>query len=170
MVEVTLVKKSVTDWSKQYRTEVRLESEAKLFNIALADFSNGTSEPLVADDLTSIVFTIKGDGQNVKTFEMNLQNVAFDNKDYKKVTLTDGIAVTPNPVEDVANVNFKLEERGTALITLSNVNGQTMMTKNEVFAKGNNSFKLDMTSYPSGIYILNINSAKGTLKTKIVIP
>jgi hypothetical protein len=45
-----------------------------------------------------------------------------------------------------------------------------MMTKNEVFAKGNNNVKLDMTSYPSGIYILNINSAKGTLKTKIVIP
>ncbi len=170
IVDVILVKKSTTEWAKQYRTEVRLENEAKQFNLALADFSNGTSEPLVADDLTSIVFTVKGDGQNVKTFEMNLQNVAFDNKDYKKVTLADGIAVSPNPVEDVANVNFKLEERGTALITLSNVNGQTMMTKNEVFAKGNNSFKLDMTSYPSGIYILNINSAKGALKTKIVIP
>jgi Domain of unknown function (DUF4114)/Secretion system C-terminal sorting domain len=170
VVEVTLIKKSVTDWSKQYRTEVRLENEAKSFNIALADFSNGTNEPLIADDLTSIVFTVKGDGQNVKTFEMNLQNVAFDNKDYKKVTLTDGIAVSPNPVEDVANVNFKLEERGTALITLSNVNGQTMMTKNEVFAKGNNNVKLDMTNYPSGIYILNISSAKGTLKSKIVIP
>jgi Domain of unknown function (DUF4114)/Secretion system C-terminal sorting domain len=170
VVEVTLIKKSVTDWSKQYRVEVRLENEAKLFNIAFADFSNGTSEPLIADDLSSIVFTVKGDGQNVKTFEMNLQNVAFDNKDYKKVTLTDGIAISPNPVEDIANVNFKLEERGTALITLSNVNGQTMMTKNEVFAKGNNNVKLDMTSYPSGIYILNINSAKGTLKTKIVIP
>jgi hypothetical protein len=117
VVEVTLIKKSVTDWSKQYRVEVRLENEAKLFNIALADFSNGTSEPLIADDLSSIVFTIKGDGQNVKTFEMNLQNVAFDNKDYKKVTLTDGIAISPNPVEDIANVNFKLEERGTALIT-----------------------------------------------------
>jgi Domain of unknown function (DUF4114)/Secretion system C-terminal sorting domain len=170
IVDVTLIKKSVTDWNKQYRTEVRLENEAKSFNIALADFSNGTSEPLVADDLTSIVFTVKGDGQNVKTFEMNLQNVAFDNKDYKKVTLTDGIAVSPNPVEDVANVNFKLEERGSALITLSNVNGQTMMTKSEVFAKGNNNVKLDMTSYPSGIYVLNVISAKGTLKTKIVIP
>jgi Domain of unknown function (DUF4114)/Secretion system C-terminal sorting domain len=170
IVDVTLIKKSVTDWRKQYRTEVRLENEAKSFNIALADFSNGTSEPLVADDLTSIVFTVKGDGQNVKTFEMNLQNVAFDNKDYKKVTLTDGIAVSPNPVEDVANVNFNLEERGTALITLSNVNGQTMMTKNEAFAKGNNNVKLDMTNYPSGIYILNISSAKGTLKSKIVIP
>jgi Secretion system C-terminal sorting domain len=136
----------------------------------LADFSNGTNEPLIADDLTSIVFTVKGDGQNVKTFEMNLQNVAFNNKDYKKVTLTDGIAVTPNPVEDIANVSFKLEERGSALITLSNVNGQTMMTKNEVFAKGNNNVKLDMTGYPSGIYVLNVISAKGTLKTKIVIP
>jgi Domain of unknown function (DUF4114)/Secretion system C-terminal sorting domain len=170
VVEVTLIKKSVTDWSKQYRTEVRLEAEAKVFNIALADFSNGTSETMVADDLTSIVFTVKGDGQNVKTFEMNLQNVAFDNKDYKKVTLKDGIAVTPNPVVEVANVNFKMEDRGTALITLSNVNGQTMMTKNEIFAKGNNDVKLDMTGYPSGIYVLNVISAKGTLKTKIVIP
>jgi hypothetical protein len=170
VIEVSLIKKSVTDWSKQYRTEVRLENEAKVFNIALADFSNGTSEPLVANDLTSIVFTVKGDGQNVKTFEMNLQNVAFDNKEYKKVTLTNGIAISPNPVEDIANVNFSLEERGTALITLSNVNGQTMMTKSGTFAKGNNDFKLDMTSYPSGIYVLNITSAKGTLKTKIVIP
>jgi Secretion system C-terminal sorting domain len=170
VVEVTLIKKSVTDWSKQYRTEVRLEAEAKVFNIALADFSNGTSETMVADDLTSIVFTVKGDGQNVKTFEMNLQNVAFDNKDYKKVTLTNGIAVTPNPVVEVANVNFKMEDRGTALITLSNVNGQTMMTKNEIFAKGNNDVKLDMTGYPSGIYVLNVISARGTLKTKIVIP
>jgi Domain of unknown function (DUF4114)/Secretion system C-terminal sorting domain len=170
VVEVVLIKKSVKEWSKQYRTEVRLENEAKLFNIALSDFSNGTNEPLIADDLSSIVFTVKGDGQNVKTFEMNLQNVAFDNKDYKKVTLTDGIAVTPNPVEDIANVSFKLEERGSALITLSNVNGQTMMSKNDTFAKGDNNFKLDMTSYPSGIYVLNVISAKGTLKTKIVIP
>jgi hypothetical protein len=170
IIDVMLVKKSITEWSKQYRTEVRLENEAKQFNFALTDFSNGTGEPIIADDITSIVFTVKGDGQNVKTFEMNLQNVAFDNKDYRKVTLTDGIAVSPNPVEDFATINFKLEERGTALITLSNVNGQTLMTKNEVFAKGNNNVKLDMISYPSGIYILNINSAKGTLKTKIVKP
>jgi hypothetical protein len=170
VVDVVLIKKSITDWKKQYRTELRLDAETKQYHIALADFSNGTSEPLIADDLTSVVFTIKGDGQNVKTFEMNLQNVGFDNKEFKKLAIKDGISVYPNPVEDVADVNFKLEERGTAIITLSNTNGQVMMTKNEVFAKGSNSTKIDMTNYPSGIYVLNITSAKGSLKTKIVIP
>jgi Domain of unknown function (DUF4114)/Secretion system C-terminal sorting domain len=170
VVDVILVKKSITDWAKQYRTEVRLNLEAKQFNVALTDFSNGSGEPIKADDITTIVFTVKGDGQNVRTFEMNLQNVAFDNKEVKKVALSNGIAVSPNPIEDVANVRFKMEERGSALITLSNVNGQTVMTKNEVFAKGDNDVKLDMTNYPSGIYILNVNSAKGTLKTKIIIP
>jgi Secretion system C-terminal sorting domain len=101
---------------------------------------------------------------------MNLQNVGFDNKEFKKLAIKDGISVYPNPVEDVADVNFKLEERGNAIITLSNTNGQVMMTKNGVFAKGSNSTKIDMANYPSGIYVLNITSAKGSLKTKIVIP
>jgi hypothetical protein len=170
VVDITLVKKSITDWSKQYRTEVRLDNERQQYRLAFADFSNGTSEPLKVDDVTNVVFTIKGDGQNVKTFEMNLQNVAFDNKDIKKMGQDSDIAVSPNPVSEVATLNFKMEERGAATITLSNTNGQTVITQKDTFAKGNNRMKLDVLGLVPGIYVVNIVSEKGTLKTKIVIP
>ena len=170
VLDVILVKKSVKDWSKQYRTEVRLDNDMQQINLALADFSNGTSEPFNADDVTNVVFTIIGDGQNVKTFELNLQNVAFNNKEIKKLAQTDGLLVSPNPVSDVADLSFKMEERGAATVTLANTNGQTVITKQETFVKGNNRMRLDMTGLPSGIYVVNVVSAKGILQTKVIVP
>jgi hypothetical protein len=170
IVDVILVKKSIKEWKNQYHSEVRLSTESQQFNLAFSDFSNGTNQPLIADDITTAVFTIKGDGRNVKTIEVNLQNVVFNNYETKKALNTEGVIVSPNPVEDVAEVNFKLEERGSATITLTNTNGQVVMTKNDVFAKGNNRFKVDMSNYPMGMYILNITTAKEILKAKIMFP
>ena len=170
VVEVTLVKKSITDWSKQYRTEIKLYNEKQDYSLALKDFSNGTNEPIKADDLVDIVFTIKGDGKTSKPFEITVDNVVFDNK--TNSTLKAGAVLTafPNPASESTELIFNMPERGVSEISLTNTNGKKVIQRTEEFAKGNNRIMLMLNTLPSGIYIASITTAKGKITTKVIIP
>jgi hypothetical protein len=43
VIEVTLVKKSIAEWAKQYRSQVRLFSDKQVYTLAIKDYSNGTN-------------------------------------------------------------------------------------------------------------------------------
>jgi hypothetical protein len=167
VAEVTLVKKSVKEWAKHYRTEIKLTGEKQDYRLSLNQFANADKTPLNADDLVSVVFTIKGDGKTEEPFEINVENMAFDNKEIKVAELTGDIAIYPNPVTETATLSFKMEERSNGVIRLVSLQGQTVYEKNDNFAKGRNDIKLDLTQLPRGVYIANISTGKGMISTKI---
>ena len=170
VIEVTLVKKSIADWSKQYRTEIKLYTDMQNYSLALKDFKNGTNEPINADDLVDIVFTIKGDGKTSKPFEMTIDNVVFDNK--INSTLKAGAVLTafPNPASESTELIFDMPERGVSEISLTNTNGKKVIQRTEEFAKGNNRIMLMLNTLPSGIYVASITTAKGKITAKVIIP
>ena len=170
IVEVTLVKKSVTDFAKQYRTEVRLFNEEQNYTLALKDFTNGTIEPIKANDVVNVVFTMKGDGQTAKPFELALSNVAFDNKTIKTFGEKGIMTAFPNPSSENTELIFDITERSTALVTLTNMQGMNVIERKEELAKGRNRMMLNLNNLPSGVYIAAVTTATGRTTTKIMIP
>jgi Secretion system C-terminal sorting domain len=171
VVEVTLVKKSITDWAKQYRAEVRLYNEKQEFALSLKDFSNGTNQPIEANDLVDVVFTIKGDGKTAKPFEISIENLVFDNKARQRIAVQeDALKAFPNPASELTELIFNLPERGLAQISLSNFQGKALILRTEELAKGNNRITIPVNNLPSGMYIATITTAKGKMTTKIVVP
>ncbi len=170
VVEVTLVKKSITDFTKQYRAEVRLFNEEQNYTLALKDFTNGTNEPIKSDDLVNVVFTMKGDGQTAKPFELALSNVAFDNKTIKTFGEKGTITAFPNPASENTELTFDMSERSTALVTLTNMQGMNVIERKEEMAKGRNRMMLHLNNLPSGVYVAAVTTATGRTTTKVMIP
>lgn len=170
IIEVMLVKKSITDWKKQYKTEIRLYDSEQNYRLPFEKFSNGTSEKFKADDLIDIVFTYKGDGKTSKPFDMSFKNVVFDQKIVKNIGKMGELAAFPNPATEITELAFELPVRGTAVVQLTNTQGRNVIERTEEFAKGSNRILLDLNHLPSGIYIASVITAKGKIATKIIIP
>jgi Secretion system C-terminal sorting domain len=170
IVEVTLMKKSVTEWSKQYRSEVRLSVDRQEFNLSLKDFSNGTNEPIKADDLVSVVFTFKGDGKTEKSYEMNIENLVFNNKVNQNKAIAEGtINVFPNPASEATDLTFNVAERGTAQVNVTNLQGLQVSSFKVELAKGSNRVAVPVLDLPAGMYVISVITAKGKMSAKVLV-
>jgi hypothetical protein len=168
-VEIILVKSSIKDWAKQYRTQINLLPDEQAYDIPYTYFQNEKGEPLKAEDLTHIVFNVL---HNVPSdnIEFELKNVQFNNK---KVALPhageEGLVVYPNPAHNKAEVVFNLIENSAAYISLTNTSGQTIYTRKENFIKGLNRYSLNLVNIASGIYTVTIATAQKKWMSKILI-
>jgi Secretion system C-terminal sorting domain len=170
IVEVTLMKKSVTSWSKQYRSEVRLSADRQTFNLSLKDFSNGTNEPIKADDLVSVVFTFKGDGKTEKSYEMNIENLVFNNNANQEKAVAEGkINVFPNPASEATDLTFNVAERGTAQVNVTNLQGLQVHSFKVELAKGNNRVTVPVLDLPAGMYVISVITSKGKMSAKVLV-
>ncbi len=169
IVEVTLVKKSIKEWGKQFRTEFLATSEKRAFNLPLTNFKNEAGETLKADDILDVVFTIKGDGKTEKNVELALQSVVFDDKIVKNIVLTQKMMAFPNPATDFVELQFDLGERQDAELSLSNLSGQVQDVRTLTFAKGRNAHRLNIAEMPTGIYIATLRTQEGVFNTKILV-
>jgi len=71
-------------------------------------------------------------------------------------TLTENISMTPNPTEGILNLNIK-DLQGKINILLSDITGKVVLSKNDI-QLDNSEFntKLNLSSVPSGVYILKL--------------
>ncbi|MEP6712632.1 MAG: PKD domain-containing protein [Ferruginibacter sp.] len=81
----------------------------------------------------------------------------------KKIPL---ITIWPNPVTDGLNVKIISNQNNTAVITLKNIFGQTIIQKEKALTQGNNDLNLPVLNLSAGIYFINvsINSESTILK------
>jgi len=78
-VEIVISHKRIINWSDQPRKIIELTNDAKRYDIPMEEFvsSNGTTE--FNDDISSITFSVKGDHNNFHFFEMEINNLSFNN-------------------------------------------------------------------------------------------
>jgi Secretion system C-terminal sorting domain len=170
IVEVTLVKKSITQWSKQYRSEIRLDADRQAFNLSLKDFSNGTNEPIKADDLVSVVFTTKSDGKTEKSYEMSVENLVLNNYVSTEKSVAEGnMSVFPNPASETAMLALNVAERGKAQINVTNLQGLQVRSFQVELAKGNNRISIPVLDLPAGIYVVSAITSKGKMSSKVLV-
>jgi hypothetical protein len=68
-----------------------------------------------------------------------------------------GVTVSPNPSAGFTTVGFALTEPQTVSFILLNIQGKKIIEKNAgVFNAGDNAFRIDLTGYEPGIYLLKV--------------
>lgn len=70
------------------------------------------------------------------------------------------IVVAPNPVQSMLNIYIETPQEENLQVFLADILGRNIMSK-ETSGKG--SFKLDMSPYISGVYLLSIRNSDGHL-------
>lgn len=75
-------------------------------------------------------------------------------------------SVYPNPSQSIFNINIK--HVASFNLNVTDITGKTVIQTSKI-KNQNNSYKLDMSGYASGIYFLNIDSEIGVATKKIIL-
>ena len=131
---------------------------------------NGNSNLLhsysATDDLNSFTGT---------TVYYRLKQTDFDGKGYvskiiqvKLKSAANKTVVSPNPFSDYININTQWQNTEIATITIFNVQGKMVVSKQVSLNKGNNDIRIDnLSNLPAGNYYLQLSSATQKIIEKI---
>ena len=189
---------SNTDWVWQPRDEVKGDVARMIFYMATRyEGENGEPDLVVIDYLPSNDFTYDPihaklgtllewhQEDSVSSFEQNRNEVIFgykgnrnpfvDHPEYVyKIwgsgygvsidnTMPDHFRIYPNPVHDLLTISFKELEEYT--IEINSLNGQVLYRAKTSAS----SFQIDLSSFPRGLYLINIRTNEFVNTKKILL-
>lgn len=112
---------------------------------------------------------VVGDYNLLETWIAQIKNITTDVSEIKN-SEKEKIKVFPNPVYDMFNVEFNIEERTTISINLTDINGRIVkVLYNDIAKKGRNLFSFNKGVLSSGIYMLNVKDNSNLLKAAKII-
>jgi len=80
------------------------------------------------------------------------------------------VMVYPNPVEHYANVSFELPVNHDVFISIFDLSGRLIKTKNmNNLSKGNNEIKIDCSGFNTGAYLLNVQYGGQVHSSKFLV-
>ncbi|MBE9491303.1 MAG: T9SS type A sorting domain-containing protein, partial [Bacteroidetes bacterium] len=79
------------------------------------------------------------------------------------------LQIYPNPAQDMLNISFSSNNLQSFEIKLMNITGKLVYAQNYTDHSGNFNKNINLSNLAKGVYILNLNSATGTLTKKVVI-
>ena len=125
LMDITLVKESIDEWEQQPRTQIRLQGEKKTYNLNREIFNEENEKPW--NDIVMIVFSLINDQGDTQTYEIEISDMVFQNlitsSSNEIVASTDGSIITPNPVEDMAQILFDANVSSECNIRVHNTLG-----------------------------------------------
>ncbi len=84
--------------------------------------------------------------------------------------LVNGVNVYPNPMTDLASVDFNLSTNNNVSIVIVNTVGQLVKTENlGNMSAGIHTYLMDASSLSNGLYFLNITVGNSTITKKVAI-
>lgn len=78
------------------------------------------------------------------------------------------VKVVGNPTVDFTKFNFFLLNSTTVFVTIFDINGSRLKTETLFFPKGENQMLLDLSYYPTGIYLCQIRIGRKLVIKKVV--
>lgn len=154
--------------SKKYEIERSLDG--KIFNSVTTIGGAGNSNIEHAYSINDNVSTV-----NASIIYYRLKQVDFDGKgSYSKVVsvkLKKGIkdfTVSPNPFHSYVNINIDWAKNENTIVKVFNIAGRELVSKNIEMTKGTNYVALsELSTLPSGNYIIQFNTADGRIYKQI---
>lgn len=121
-------------------------------------------------------YTDNTDYLNVKTVYYRIKSVDNDaNTNYTSVVTIKKVAVNKsnfsiNPTMTSGSVNIRFNEvaADNALITVTDISGKTVITKNEYISKGLNTIRLDLSGLIAGIYYVKISAGQNVFIKSVI--
>lgn len=127
-----------------------------------------------ADGINGTV-TIVDDSGNDLYFTDSFESLADANWNVSYLTnvneLSDNlsISVSPNPVNDLLNIDLSLESRLDFKMSINSVDGQVVMQENlNTISKGQTQLNYDLSAFAPGLYFLKLENEKGSVVHKFV--
>ena len=78
--------------------------------------------------------------------------------------------IYPNPFNPITTISFTIPEFGLTTITAYDITGRKLETlTNTSFNPGNYSIDWNASSYPSGVYLIRMDSGEFTQTQKVVL-
>ncbi|XMO86460.1 T9SS type A sorting domain-containing protein [Algibacter sp. AS12] len=167
---VRLVKASVNNWEKQYKTSLELTNDLTDYTLMFSDFESSNGTPLDANDVTSIVFTMLAENGEQETKTMTLEQLRFSTSSTLTVASqveTNAIATTaiPNPMHNQTTIHFTAAQTETVQVMVYNQVGRLVKQLEVDVKHGNNEVTLQRGNLSSGMYFCTIKSNQTNYKT-----
>jgi hypothetical protein len=83
--------------------------------------------------------------------------------------LSEGFSLVPNPASNEVAVNFTCNSTSTEFIHVYGRNGQLLLSREVSCEKGMNSVKLNIESFPQGLYYVMMNSQGKSYRSKLAV-
>ncbi|WP_417886525.1 DUF4114 domain-containing protein [Zunongwangia sp.] len=177
-VEVILVSENLTDWDKRYRYTIESSENTKAYNIRLTDFKNDSGQFDGKQALKGIVFSVKGDYKQFKTFTVNVADVKFT--DFIEIPQNEKpIAVVETPDKKAYNypnpfrgsTNLVLPKSGKqAKVTIFDMGGRVVHQEEYVLQHAEIEVPLQLHGVSPGMYhsIIKVDN-NDTMNVRLII-
>lgn len=156
--KVTIVKKSVSSWNKQYSYTMALDGNRE-YSIPLSKFFTTTSSTAInANDITAVNFSFTNNRGVNTSMTMNLNNVRFSNAN---PTVIDNsfsvINVYPNPTVGGFAATFNSQSNQSLVLKVVEIGtGRVVKTQFINAIKGLNKQTIELGNTVSGNYVVTL--------------
>ncbi|MFY7900063.1 MAG: SdrD B-like domain-containing protein [Chitinophagaceae bacterium] len=170
-LRITITKKGITNWANQYTYLIKgLSNTSKEYLIGLDEFkSAGTTDKLVASDITSIIYNYEIEGGNNTNFTASLSNVAFSKADavYLRSLEAKTVTVFPNPNFGKFSVSFMSDKDAVLQLDITDITGRTISKRVVNAVKGSNLLNIELNgAYRSNVYVISLSGKDGKYNTQ----
>ncbi|MFN4299437.1 MAG: T9SS type A sorting domain-containing protein [Thermaurantimonas sp.] len=172
-VVVTLPKKSIRNWSEQYRTTITLTPAKEVYEIRFDELKSSLGGEFDPADLVAIVWTITGEAAQFSPISMMIEQAAFIRKQGASVislnTGERGITAYPNPAIEYTNLLYELPADARASIEVTDITGRRVKFYQGIEGKqGLNQYRISTADLPTGSYVVTVRSGRYKKSTTIV--
>jgi len=129
-----------------------------LIGLVLDGFANGSQKSYQFKDIAAELQAKAVVYYRLKQIDNNSM-YTYSNTLVVKIQPKAGIVMqtSPNPFTNILNISFTATESCTAQISIINITGQKLVTKQSLVSKGYNTFQLDeLTKLAPGIYVAQL--------------
>lgn len=96
--------------------------------------------------------------------------VIVDNSSINENNNEAQVAVYPNPATSFVNIQLGSNWNGETSITVSDLNGKTVLSQTKVNASGtNNTFTVDISNLVSGVYLVRVSNNTSVGTSKLIV-
>lgn len=114
--------------------------------------ASGNSDDVYIDEVT--VTGISGGGARLANSTKTIS--ALRTADLLEEDLELELTIYPNPIKDILNASFGLDNNANGVVELLDVSGKMVVSQPHAFTKGKNDISIETSSLKSGIYFLKV--------------
>ncbi len=168
---IRLVKEGIDNWETQYKAYIELTEDLKAYSIPFSEFKSINQTTFIANDVTSVVFTMLAENGIEETKTISLQQLSFSKRNTLSVDTLNteddynkAVAV-PNPMRANTTIQFTAQANETIQLMVYNQLG--VLVKQQTFnaRKGQNSLPLTRTHLSTGLYFCTLKGRNTNYKT-----
>lgn len=164
-MQITLIKKSISNWEDQFKTEIALSRQSKAEILPLTQFKSPLNTPLQLNDLVSVVFTLYTANGTVEEKELTIEDLQFSLiQDLANTPLVNTEVILrnyPNPFYEQTTISLPVAFT-SAQIRVYDLQGRIVDLQEVIAVADRKSLIYQAPTIQPGLYLYTILTSKNT--------